>query len=239
MTGLDFTEENYGRLLERTARSYSFSGYRSEPTDSTVLLRHDLDTSVHRALALAKIEAGLGISATYFLFSRSLYYNLLHPAVKSLVHQIIGLGHKIGLHFDVSMDYLPSQFLSLLEHEKALLVSEFQQEVEAVSFHLAGNFESRLPKEPLVCGMVNAYSDEIRRNYKYISDSNGLWRFDRWDEVIAPDRFPRLHILVHPEWWTPDPLTPRQRLQRSIDGYAREMGAWYDEVTKTYGRPNY
>jgi len=239
MSDEDFTEASYRRLLERTARDYRFVAFDSTVNEPHIVLRHDLDTSLHRALALARIEAELGISATYFLFSRSLYYNLLHPASKALVNQIVGLGHRLGLHFDVSMPYEQSEFLALLDQEKRLLEQEFRRKIGAVSFHLAGNFESRLPTESIVSCMVNAYSTEMREKFKYVSDSNGVWRFDRWEDVIDPNQFPRLHILIHPEWWTPESMTPRQRLQRAIDGYAHEMGSWYDEVTKTYGRPNY
>ncbi|MEO8542834.1 MAG: hypothetical protein ABI434_04585 [Burkholderiaceae bacterium] len=235
----NFTEASYRSLLERTAREYQFVAFDSSVSDPRIVLRHDLDTSLHRALALAKIEAELGISATYFLFPRSLYYNLLHPTSMQLVNQIVGLGHSLGLHFDVSMPYEQSEFSALLDQEKRLLEQEFRRDIEAVSFHLAGNFESRLPKQSIVSGMVNAYSTQMREQFKYVSDSNGVWRFDRWEDVIDPNQFPRLHILIHPEWWTPEAMTPRQRLQRAIDGYAHEMGSWYDEVTKTYGRPNY
>lgn len=235
----DFTESAYRRLLEQTARSYAFAGYTAAPAGPHVLLRHDVDTSLQRALALARIEADLGVSATYFLFPRSLYYNLLHPESTRLVAEIVALGHRVGLHFDVSRDYEPQALLQLLEHEKQLLATEFGRPVEAVSFHLAGDFQSRLPRESIVCGMVNAYSERLQRDYKYLSDSNGVWRFERWEELLDAQRHPRLHILTHPEWWTPEALTPRRRLQRAIDGYARRMGDWYDDVTKRYGRPNH
>lgn len=235
----DFTEANYRSLLLRSGASYSFRPFGTQEPCPHVLLRHDLDTSLQRAHALARIEADLGISATYFLFPRSLYYNLLHPESKALVQQILALGHHAGLHFDVSMEHEAQDLEWLVTAERDLLQSEFGVTIEAVSFHLAGDFQSRLPREPLVCGMVNAYSTDLQQRYKYVSDSNGVWRFDRWADLIDPSRHPRLHVLVHPEWWTPEALRPRQRLQRAIDGYARRMGQWYDDVTKTYGRPNY
>ena len=234
-----FTEAEYRRLLEKTKEQYRFCGYGDEGETPKIVLRHDLDTSAHRALAIAAIEAQLGIFATYFLFPRSLYYNLLNPDIKKLITRILAMGHKMALHFDVSMDYETSHLEMLLLREKEMLENEFSAPAEAVSFHLAGNFASRLPKEAIVAGMVNAYSGQMQQHYKYVSDSNGVWRFDRWEELIDARRFPRLHVLTHPEWWTPEPLTPRGRLQRSIDGYACEMGRWYDAITASSGRPNY
>jgi hypothetical protein len=234
-----FTEAEYRKLLELTKEQYRFCGYCEEISVPKVVLRHDLDTSVHRALAIAEIEAELDVFSTYFLFPRSLYYNILNPEIKNLVTRILAMGHKMALHFDVSMDYELANLHTLLLHEKGIIENEFAAPAEAVSFHLAGNFPSRLPKETIVAGMVNAYSVEMQQRYKYVSDSNGVWRFDRWEELIDASKYPSLHILIHPEWWTPQQMTPRKRLQRAIDGYAHEMGNWYDELTKSSGRPNY
>lgn len=234
-----FTESSYRGLLEHTAQHYAFSGYVQPPAGPHAILRHDLDASLQRALALARIERALGIQATYFLFPRCLYYNLLHPESKAVVQAILALGHRMGLHFDVSMDHEPADLERLVAQEKELLEREFGRSPEAISFHLAGDFQSRLPREHVVCGMVNAYSSRMAAEYRYVSDSNGVWRFEPWSQLVDPARHPRLHILTHPEWWTAEALSPRQRLQRAIDGYAARMGAWYDETTRRYGRPNF
>lgn len=239
MSTAAFTQMEYRDLLQKTKEQYRFCGYDDEDASPAVVLRHDLDTSVHRALAIAEIEAELGIVGHYFLFPRSLYYNLLNPEIKKLVFLILGMGHKMALHFDVSMEYEATDFHNLLNREKSILEGEFSAPVHAVSFHLAGNFSSRLPKERSICGMFNAYSEHMQKHYKYVSDSNGVWRFDHWNDLINAQKFPRLHVLTHPEWWTPQEMTPRQRLQRSIDGYAKEMGRWYDAITASSGRPNY
>lgn len=235
----DFTEDSYRALLRLTAGHYAFSDFVHPPAGPHAILRHDLDASVHRARALARIEHEEGVQATYFLFPRCLYYNLLHPECKAVVAEILSLGHRVGLHFDVSMDHAPQDLQRLVEHEKALIANEFGRTPEAVSFHLAGDFQSRLPREDVFCGMVNAYSSRMAGQYKYVSDSNGVWRFEPWAALVDPAKHPRLHILTHPEWWTPERLTPRQRLQRAIDGYARRMGEWYDETTRRSNRPNY
>jgi hypothetical protein len=235
----EFTEAGYRALLERTARQYAFAGYTDSLEQPHVILRHDLDASAHRGLALARIEHSLGIRATYFLFPRCLYYNLLHPEVKAIVQEILQLGHRMGLHFDVSMKHDAADLERLVCHERDLLEVEFGHRAEAISFHLAGDFQSRLPRESVFCGMVNAYSTRMASDYKYVSDSNGVWRFDHWADLVNASTHPRLHVLTHPEWWTSDAMSPRHRLQRAIDGYARRMGGWYDETTRKYKRPNF
>lgn len=235
----DFTEDGYRQLVQLTAQQYAFSGYTQTPEGPHALLRHDLDASLHRALALARIEHELGVQATYFLFPRCLYYNLLHPDSKAIVNEILSLGHRAGLHFDVSMPHEPADMCRLVQQEKHLIEQEFGHTPEAISFHLAGDFQSRLPSDNIYCDMVNAYSSQMAAEYRYVSDSNGVWRFTPWAELIDAKQNPRLHILTHPEWWTPDPLSPRQRLQRAIDGYAKRMGDWYDQTTRKFNRPNY
>lgn len=234
-----FTEETYRCLLELTAQQYECCSYRVRPNGPHAILRHDLDASLQRALALARIEHEVGVRATYFLFPRCLYYNLLHPESKAVVREILAIGHRVGLHFDVSMDYEAEDLLRLVQWEKDLITREFGCEPDAVSFHLAGEFKSRLPMQDDICGMVNAYSSRLGSEYRYVSDSNGVWRYTPWSELIDAQRNPRLHVLTHPEWWVPQAMTPRQRLQRAIDGYAKRMGDWYDETTRKFNRPNY
>ena len=67
-----------------------------------MLWRHDVDISVHRALALARIEADLGVRATYFFTLHSSFYNLLEPAVAARARELLALGHWLGVHFDVA-----------------------------------------------------------------------------------------------------------------------------------------
>ena len=70
-----------------------------------MLWRHDVDCSVHRALALARIEAEAGVSSTYFLLFHGWFYNLLERPVLDRAREIMELGHWLGLHFDV--DFYP------------------------------------------------------------------------------------------------------------------------------------
>jgi hypothetical protein len=63
-------------------------------------MRHDVDFSVHRSYALAKIEAEEGVHSTYFLWPHCKYYNLFEEEIVEIVDKIIELGHDIGLHFD-------------------------------------------------------------------------------------------------------------------------------------------
>lgn len=237
----DFTEESYRSLLRQAKETYKFIGYKESSGAPHVLWRHDLDASMNRALRLAQIEHEEGVIATYFLFPRCLYYNLLNPLTHALVMQIIALGHQIALHFDPThfgKGLTRSQLIEAIAAERDLLKREFGVEPTAVSFHLYGVLEEPMPDDDELAGLVNAYSRRLRETYGYVSDSNGVWLYRRLRDVLSEAREDKLQVLTHPEWWTAEVLPPRQRLQRAIDGYAAAMGRWYDDTVAKFGRPN-
>lgn len=66
-----------------------------------VLWLHDVDMSPRRALALARLEADEGITATYFVMPSSAFYNLFEREVREPFEAVAALGHRLGLHFDL------------------------------------------------------------------------------------------------------------------------------------------
>jgi hypothetical protein len=196
---------------------------------------------MQRALRLAEIEAEESVAATYFIYPRSIFYNLLSTEIHRLVERILSLGHEIALHFD------PTHFrhalhrdalISAIAQEKDLLQREFGVAPTAVSFHLYGVLEQPMPDDDELAGLVNAYSKRLRDSCGYVSDSNGIWLYRRLWDALTEAREEHLQVLTHPEWWTPYTMAPRARLQRAIDGYAAAMGNWYDDTVARSGRPN-
>jgi hypothetical protein len=237
----DFTEDEFRLCLRLAKDKYRFTGFLDTVSSRSVLWRHDCDSSMHRAARLAEIEAEEGVKATYFLFPRCLYYNLLSADISACVRRILDLGHDIGLHFDPTFygETLDGATLvQATERERDLIASEFGAVPTSISFHLYGVLKSPMPEDDVIAGMVNAYGRSLKANYGYVSDSNGVWRFRRLRTVLEEAKEERLQVLTHPEWWTPQAMPPRARLQRAIDGYASAMGRWYDEITAKHGRPN-
>jgi hypothetical protein len=238
----EFTEQAYAELLDSARSRYRFSTFCQRGDDRHALWRHDVDHSPHRALRLAQLESERGLVATYFVGLRSPYYNLLEPDVSRIASRILSLGHRIGLHFDAAAYQVPAWTLPLLE-EKMNLEKQWLERLlgctaEAVSFHdpSAGGL---LDFDQLtLAGMVNAYAKDIRSTYSYGSDSNGYWRFSPLSDVIESGRHERVHILTHPEWWTPEPMPPRRRIERAVIGRARAVMQIYDNHLALAGRRN-
>jgi len=239
----DFTEDGYRRCLRVAKQTFEFQRFGVDATavGRHVLWRHDLDASIHRARRLAEIESDEGVIGTYFVFPRSMFYNIFNLSVAKEVDRILSLGHDLGLHFDPTHygeDAGEERFLEAMATEREMLRQEFGIVPVAVSFHLYGVLTHPMPDDDIVAGMVNAYSRTLRNKYGYVSDSNGVWLYQRLIEVLSCPTEDRLQVLTHPEWWTPEMMPPRARLQRAIDGYASAMGHWYDDIVARSGRPN-
>ena len=56
--------------------------------DRVVILRHDIDYSLDKAVALAELERELGVSSTYFVLLTSEFYNLLSKDNLSKISKI-------------------------------------------------------------------------------------------------------------------------------------------------------
>ena len=237
----DFTEAGYRELLQLAKKNYRFASYGDAAQDRHILWRHDLDASMNRALRLAEIERDEGVKATYFVFPRCLFYNILNQFTKDAARRIVEMGHDIALHFDPTQYRSGLSRAALLEAisgERELLQREIGVAPTAVSFHLYGVLEEPMPDDDVIAWLANAYSKRLRDTYSYTSDSNGVWMYRRLRDVLSEACEDRLQILTHPEWWTPETMPPRARLQRAIDGYAALMGRWYDDIVAKSGRPN-
>lgn len=240
-TFTDFTEAAYAALLPLAAKTYAFARFNEPLSAPHVLWRHDIDASLPRAVRLAEIEHAAGVIATYFVYLRGLFYNPLSSPAVERIRRLVALGHDIGLHFDPTAYGPPlddAGWRSQLRIERDLLTAIAGVAPVAVSFHLFGVLDPPPPDDDTLLGMVNAYGATLRRDYGYVSDSNGIWRFRRLADVLSAAIEPRLQVLTHPEWWAERPMPPRQRLQRCIEEAAAEMGDTYDRIVDAAGRPN-
>ena len=238
----DFTEESFRKLLHSLKQhGYRFARYGEAAGDRHVLWRHDVDFSLHRAARLAEIEAEEGVLGTYFLNPRSSFYNLLEPKIVALTRRISSLGHEIGLHFDAEAfgitQWTHATLEQLVTQERELVERILGEPVRTLSWHNPDLSNLMGFDAETVGGLINAYSASLRREYFYGSDSNGYWRFKPMGELIGEGHL-RLHLLTHPEWWTPEPLAPSARVDRAILGRARATRRDYDAVLARGGRKN-
>lgn len=239
----EFTEAAYRDLLEIARARYTFRPFSEAlAMTSGVLWRHDVDVSPHRALALARIEREAGVHATYFIYLHSTFYNALESGIVSRLREIASLGHAIGLHFDPLFHRLsPGDTASLdrrVDDERRILEQVADVAVESVSFHDPDVAGFTSVDDERIAGLINAYGRRVRHEFTYCSDSNGYWRFKALRDVLVEHGTERLHVLTHPEWWVPEPMTPRERVARAIDGRAAAAAHRYDRALDRLKREN-
>lgn len=237
----DFTTEKYRTILLKAKKRFCFVTFREiNATGEISLWRHDVDFSPHRALALALMEAEVGVVSTYFFQVSSRFYNLFEPEITLIVRKIAALGHDIGLHFDpeVLEDGVSSDHESILILQANLLENIANKKIAVFSLHNPTTISGIAFDEPFCGGLLNATHPSLREEFSYCSDSNGIWRFRPLEAMILDEKITKLYVLTHPEWWQVSSMAPRSRVQRCIEGRAAFSLKYYDMLLMANNRPN-
>ena len=73
-----FTYKAYKKLIETLkSNNYSLTDYHSDDIfKKSVILRHDVDNSLEKALAFAQYEQQFRVKSTYFVLLTSNFYNI-------------------------------------------------------------------------------------------------------------------------------------------------------------------
>src|SRR4051794_6801842 len=164
----DFTDGSYREILTIAKERYAFEPFGTHADGPHVLWRHDVDYSVHRAVALARLEAELGARATYFVSLHSDLYNPLEPAVHDRLREIAALGHWLGVHFDAGF-YAGAPLDEKAAWEARVLSESLEVPVGAVSLHNPSVSGTQDLDAEELGGMVHAGARSIRDGYAYVS----------------------------------------------------------------------
>jgi hypothetical protein len=191
-----FDLAHYRELLEAaTSGGYRFAFFDVEPGPGDLLLRHDVDLSLEAALAMAELEAAAGARATYFLMTKSVFYNLASAAGERAIDRLRALGHRVGLHA-VYPD------------------AERDERFDAVlAWH---NPDPEYMTAP-VGGIVNVMQPDFFDPEHYRSDSNQHWRHGCPHDDLRNHRFEWLQLLTHPEIWAFAGDTMRESMESMLD----------------------
>jgi len=235
----DFTIDNYVRLLKQAKSRYKFASFNDQITPGKIFLRHDLDISIQAAEKMALVEQELQISSTFFVLIHCEFYNALDKSNVLSLKNIMAMGHKIGLHFDVHF-YDIKKDTELENHilkEAEILESVLGINVDTFSFHNNNDFTLSCKQEK-IGGLINVYSSDFKENIGYCSDSSGYWRYERLENVILESRYEILQVLIHPCWWQNEILPPRQRIFNLIDQRSMYLKSSWDKTLALFGEKN-
>lgn len=249
-----FTLESYSDLLrELTATGAKFQpiSRMGQASAKDVFLRHDLDFSLELALPMARVEHSLGISSTYFVLMSG-PYNACSARSISAMHELVSMGHNLGLHYD----------LSLYPENMQAAQGRLTREIEFLQ-ELAGTpIESIVMHEPFRghqdffidndCWINPSLYQKQDPQLLYISDSCRAWRDDSLLRYIAGDT-EKTHLLLntHPESWLSEisqhrltylneTLLPKmlEPIQQYFAGVVNEVWSTHTGPVNGYGDEN-
>ncbi len=228
-------------VFERLLADFRDAGYRvldfpaafraaSSPAGAPILLlRHDIDFDLEKALEMARLEHGLGLRATYFVLLRTGFYNVFSADSTRRIRDVLALGHTLGLHFDhgqYAASANESETAEACRREAGMLSDWFETPIEIVSYHrpqpreIEGRPEGSRP-------LLNTYMKEVTRSIEYRSDSRGTWRYGHPVESDSFRSRQSMQLLIHPIWWARSPRAPLEVLQDLVrergDGLEREI----------------
>jgi len=191
-----FDLDHYRELLEAArVGGYRWAGFEAPPEPGVVILRHDVDLSLDAALALAELEAGAGAWSTWFLMTRSVFYNLASADGERAVTRLRELGHRVAHHAvwpDVDLD------------------DRFEP---VVAWH---NPDPEYMREP-IDGATNVMASPWFEPDHYRSDSNQRWRSGCPHEQLARGELEWLQLLTHPEIWVYPGATMGETMRALLD----------------------
>ena len=192
----EFDLAHYGELLDAAAAGgYRFAAFEDAPRSGDLLLRHDVDLSLPAAVELAELEAERGVTATYFLMTESVFYNLASAEGRDVVERLRGLGHAVGLH---------------AVYPRVVFDDRFDR---VLAWH---NPDPPFMSRP-VGGAVNVMQPPWFTEGHYRSDSNQHWRSGCPHVELARGEPDWLQLLTHPEIWVYPGATMRETMLAMLE----------------------
>jgi len=192
----DFSLGHYRELLESAhAGGYRFAGFDRPPEVGDLLLRHDVDLSLDAAVRMAEVEAEAGAWSTWFLMTRSVFYNLASHEGERAVARLRELGGRVAHHAVWPHVDLDDRF----EH--------------VVAWH---NPDPDYMTAP-VDGAENVMSGRWFVQGHYRSDSNQHWRQGCPHEELERGEAEWLQLLIHHEIWVYEGQTMRETMESFLE----------------------
>ena len=187
-----------------------------------IILRHDIDRKPKNALKMARLEATLGLEATYYFRYTPTVFQ------PDIIHAIAGLGHEIGYHYEVLVKTHGNYDVAIRLFEEELAAFRKICRIDTISMH--GSPLSRLNNLDLwkrydlekYAILGDAYLSLDYKRMMYFSDTGRTWhpaKYNVRDRVPATNILPRLEstndlirvlldqsvqracLLVHPNRW--------------------------------------
>lgn len=228
---IPFTFRGYSELIDTLREyGYEFADYHNYTEhERCVILRHDIDNSIEKALTIAGVENEKGVKSTFFVLLRTDFYNPASKKGLAGLKKIQAFGHEIGLHFDEMAYEGLDEVGDAIKHEANILSDILGTPITTVSMHRPSQktLDANYDLDP----MVNSYGKTFFYDFKYLSDSRRRWREPALD-IIKSGEYDRLHILTHPIWYQEEEESIHDTIKRFVTSANRERYAQEAENIK-------
>lgn len=191
-----FSLKHYRKLLQSAKEGgYRSAGFNEAPRAGDLILRHDVDLSLEAAIHMAEIESAEEVWSTWFLMTRSVFYNLESDTGVEAIARLRALGHRVAHHAVWPQIDLDERFDPV------------------VAWHNPDPEYMQAPIDGATNPMTAPWFDPDH----YRSDSNAHWRHGCPHDALAAGEFEWLQLLIHPEIWVYDGETMGETMQSFLD----------------------
>ena len=214
--GTGMSLASYRDLVEALLKKgYAITDYEGfDPNQRHLMLRHDVDLCLSRAVEMAEAEQAMGVSSYYFILLNTEMYNAGSAMGRRAIRRFAELGHQVGLHFDHS-EIQEGDLAGLdeaIRRECSVLENVASNAVRAVTFHRPSKWLQGLGA---IGGRPHGYQTRFFSPDRYCSDSEGRFRFHHPLAHPAVLSGRGLHLVTHPIWWCAEVTEgPLEKLER-------------------------
>jgi len=232
-----FSLNEYVTLLEELKSA----GYRfdlmshmreADPAAMVAYMRHDVDLHIRGIEKMAVLEAACNVRATYYI-PLTLHFNPLYPENRCILKQIVGLGHEIGLHYDMKTYPLdPHEARCHLDWEVGILSKVVGQLVSTICMHQPHEGQPDPFQE--IDDYVHPHDPRYQEGLLYVSDSCRAWRDESLLTCFGPNPPRRLLLSIHPELWLDGTVSDRMQYldQVLMENGVRQHRDYFDRKVR-------
>jgi len=197
-----------------------------------VILRHDVDLDIDLAYEMSIIENSIGIKSTYFFLLSNNSYNLISEKNKKILIKIRDLGHKISLHFDMT---IYEDILEGFRKEQEIFNKIFNEKINIISIHRPKNDFLKSPDN--FFNISNSYESKYTDNISYFADSGGSFRYGNPLNSISFKNKQNIQLVIHPAWWMINLNSVNEIVDEVIKNKSEKIRSHFEKSIKTY-KPN-
>jgi hypothetical protein len=167
--------------------------------------RFDVDVSLEAAAKMARFAQMAGVRGTFYVMLRGEFYNPFSRQGQRAVSELVGAGHRVGLHVDYrryrgptppafwSPAVITESVHQTVRHEKQLLNgSRLISLIDpaSVSFHM--------PTSDVLWTDFSEFDSAYAPEWKgrYVSDSRREWSDEKEAQITDQHQ-----VCLHPEHW--------------------------------------